>query len=128
MVNAIKDIFANLFYKTIAVDKLRERWIIIITEQIPKDVIKFLMTKDVKEYLFDNDKHTNLAFIITDSRERHKKFQTKMDFNKSVMLNVDNINILRKKMGIIGNIDFDKNFVNERFEKYDDNARKFKNK
>jgi hypothetical protein len=100
----------------------REKWIIILTDDISNEEAKFIREFNIKERIFENCDSTHLIIIKTIKNPHNENdISDKLNFNKSGVIEADKIESLKKKMTIMGYITDEILFAQEKYDNYNKN-------
>jgi hypothetical protein len=119
LIESLLNVYMYLKKKNIS-NKLREKWIIVITDVLQKNEISFIKEKNIKEELFEGSGLVNVILITLKAKHSWDMadVRNKLSFNKSGIVDFDKLDELRKRMRIYGAINEDVLFHQEKYDNF----------
>lgn len=118
LIKTISSVYDYLEKKNYCSNKNREKWIISVTDEISEEDINYIKNNDLHEKLFFGSKYDSLVIIfiskLSSELENVKNF---INFNKSCMIDLEKMDVLKKNMRIRGVLNDYDSFAQEKYEK-----------
>jgi hypothetical protein len=118
-IGAVTNVYNYLKKKNLS-SGTREKWIIVITDVLAKDDVCYFREKNLKDEIFEGSYLANLILITLKTKYSidMADVRSKLNFNKSGVVDFDKLDVLKKKMRIYGAISEDVVFDQEKYDNF----------